>query len=470
MKPMNAKRMSLLLLSLFLLAALPFSAVFAQESTETPTAPEATETSNDTSGTDANMIACDSDLIMLLYVAERFFDFSSFDSLSSDVMVDFDSIDKGQYTPWFDTIDSSRAFVFTDTDRSSIDSMLMMSDADFEAQMAGSDNMLVMVDMDESDECAALRSSLRRFFAALAMSDIDVSGMSHDMGTGSTDTDTDSGDTDTDNGNAAGAIVVELSGATEVPGPGDEDASGTATVYLRTDSNEVCVDISVQNIALPATAAHIHQAPAGESGPPVVTLTAPNESGVSNTCATVDAALMTEMVNNPQNFYVNVHNSEFPDGAARGQLTFASSGSDSGSTGSDSGSSDTGSTDTDTGSSEGAIAVELTGAQEVPGPGDEDGSGTATIYLRTDTNEVCVDLSVGNITLPAAAAHIHQAPAGEAGPPVVTLNAPADTGFSTTCAVVDAALMQAMIDTPANFYVNVHTSDFPDGAIRGQLP
>jgi hypothetical protein len=30
--------------------------------------------------------------------------------------------------------------------------------------------------------------------------------------------------------------------------------------------------------------------------------------------------------------------------------------------------------------------------------------------------------------------------------------------------------MQAMIDNPANFYVNVHTSDFPDGAIRGQLP
>jgi hypothetical protein len=467
MKRMNAKRISLLLLTLLLMAALPFGAVFAQESTETPTAPEATETSSDTSGTDGEMVACDSDLIMLLYVAERFFDYSSFDSVSTDVMVDFDSIDKGQYTAWFDNIDSSRTFAFTDDDRTSINDMLMMSDADFEAQMAGSDNMLMMATVDESDECAALRASLRRFFAALAMSNVDLSSPNaSDIQSG----DIQSGDTDTDSGSAAGAIVVDLTGASEVPGPGDEDASGTATIYLRTDNNEVCVDISVQNITLPAAAAHIHQAPAGESGPPVVTLTAPNESGVSNTCAIVDAALMTEMVNNPQNFYVNIHNSDFPDGAARGQLTFASSGSDSSNTGSGAGS-DTGSSDTDTGSSEGAISIDLTGASEVPGPGDEDGSGTATIYLRTDTNEVCVDISVqSDVTLPATAAHIYQAPAGESGPPVVTLNAPDASGLSSTCVVVDAALMQAMIDTPENFYVNVHTSDFPDGAIRGQLP
>jgi hypothetical protein len=468
MKRMNAKRISLLLLTLLLMAALPFGAVFAQESTETPTAPEATETSSDTSGTSMDLVTCDSDLIMLLYVAERFFDFSSFDQLSTDVMADFDSIDKGQFTAWFDNINSSSVFVYTDTERSSINSMLVMSDADFEAHMAGTDSTLVLANVDESAECAALRTSLRRFFAALAMSNIDLSSIANasDIQSG----DIQSSNSDTGDNNSAGAITVDLTGATEVPDPGDEDASGTATIYLRTDNNEVCVDISVQNIALPATAAHIHQAPAGESGPPVVTLTAPNESGVSNTCATVDAALMTEMVNNPQNFYVNIHNSEFPDGAARGQLTFASSGSDSSNTGSGAGS-DTGSSDTDTGSSEGAISIDLTGASEVPGPGDEDGSGTATIYLRTDTNEVCVDISVqSDVTLPATAAHIHQAPAGESGPPVVTLNAPDASGLSSTCVVVDAALMQAMIDTPENFYVNVHTSDFPDGAIRGQLP
>jgi hypothetical protein len=465
---MNGRKFYLLFLVVSLAAAFTMSAVFAQESTETPTAPEATETSSDASGTSMDLVTCDSDLIMLLYVAERFFDFSSFDQLSTDVMLDMDSLDKGQFTAWFDNINSSSVFVYTDTERSSINSMLGMSDADFEAQMAGTDSTLVLANVDESAECAALRTSLRRFFAALATSNIDLSSIANasDIQSG----DIQSSNSDTGDNNAAGAIVVDLTGASEVPGPGDEDASGTATVYLRTDNNEVCVDISVQNITLPAAAAHIHQAPAGESGPPVVTLTAPNESGVSNTCATVDAALMTEMVNNPQNFYVNIHTSDFPDGAARGQLTFASSDSDSSSTDSGAGSNN-GSSNTDTGSSEGAISVDLTGAAEVPGPGDEDGSGTATIYLRTDTNEVCVDISVqSDVTLPATAAHIHQAPAGESGPPVVTLNAPDASGLSSTCVVVDAALMQAMIDNPANFYVNVHTSDFPDGAIRGQLP
>src|SRR5262245_16076466 len=130
----------------------------------------------------------------------------------------------------------------------------------------------------------------------------------------------------TDTGIAAGAITINLTGANEVPGPGDEDAAGTAVVYLRTDSNEVCVDINIQNITLPATAAHIHQAPVGQAGPPVVTLTAPGADGLSSTCATVEAVLMQDMVNNPANFYVNVHNADFPDGAARGQLVSTGAG------------------------------------------------------------------------------------------------------------------------------------------------
>jgi hypothetical protein len=284
-------------------------------------------------------------------------------------------------------------------------------------------------------------------------------------GDGATDTSTDTTDT-TDTGVAAGAITISLTGAEEVPGPGDEDATGTAVIYLRTDSNEVCVDISVQNITLPATAAHIHQAPAGQSGPPVVTLNAPDANGLSSTCATVEAALMMELVNNPQNFYVNIHNADFPDGAARGQLVFADTGA-----GTETGSpeatpeSDT----TDTGVASGAITISLTGAEEVPGPGDEDATGTAVVYLRTDSNEVCVDISVQNITLPAAAAHIHQAPAGQSGPPVVTLNAPDANGLSSTCATVEAALMTELVNNPQNFYVNVHNADFPDGAARGQL-
>jgi len=49
----------------------------------------------------------------------------------------------------------------------------------------------------------------------------------------------------------------------------------------------------------------------------------------------------------------------------------------------------------------------LSGAAEVPGPGDTDGSGMATITLNPEQREVCFELTVSNIA-PAAAAHIHE--------------------------------------------------------------
>jgi hypothetical protein len=303
---MNTKRFSLLLLTaVFLLSLTP---IFAQESTETPDT-EATE-----------LVSCDADLILSLYTAQRFFGFDSFNSqMSSDTMLDIDSFDKGQYTILFDGLSTSDAVEISDARHSSMMDMMLMSDADFDAHvvsMAAGDTTTNLTDgfADESEECAALRQILRRFYLSLALSDAETS----DAGTDESDSDTDSsGDGEEA---PAGTITANLSGASEVPGPGDEDASGTATVYLRSDTNEVCVDITVQNITFPATAAHIHQAAAGQSGPPVVTLNTPTDDGLSSTCATVDAALMQELVNNPQNFYINVHNGEFPDGAARGQL------------------------------------------------------------------------------------------------------------------------------------------------------
>jgi len=109
----------------------------------------------------------------------------------------------------------------------------------------------------------------------------------------------------------------------------------------------------------------------------------------------------------------------------------------------------------------------LTGSQERPGPGDPDGIGVATVTLDSGTGQVCVRWRVSNIN-PAVAAHIHFAPAGVPGKVVVPLPAPVG-GSSSGCTTADPALVQAIIDHPAAYYVNVHTSDYPAGAIRGQL-
>jgi hypothetical protein len=110
----------------------------------------------------------------------------------------------------------------------------------------------------------------------------------------------------------------------------------------------------------------------------------------------------------------------------------------------------------------------LTGAAEVPGPGDPDGTGTASFTINRGTGTVCWDVSVQDITLPAIGAHIHVVPP-DPGPVVVPITPPNATGTSTGCTTVDRSLAKAITKDPASYYFNVHTSDFTGGALRSQL-
>jgi hypothetical protein len=115
------------------------------------------------------------------------------------------------------------------------------------------------------------------------------------------------------------------------------------------------------------------------------------------------------------------------------------------------------------------LTTTMTGAAEVPGPGAPHGSGTAVITLKPNAGQICFFLQVSGITLPAIGAHIHVGPVGVAGPIVVPLTPPDASGVSHGCVAVDRELIGAIIHNPANYYVNVHTVEFPAGAIRGQL-
>lgn len=114
-------------------------------------------------------------------------------------------------------------------------------------------------------------------------------------------------------------FTVEMTGAAEAPGPGDPDGSGTAVFRLNYGQGEICYELTVSGID-PATAAHIHVAPAGSPGPVVVPLVAPT-SGSSSGCAEVARDLIKAIIQNPEAYYVNVHNPAFPPGAVRGQLS-----------------------------------------------------------------------------------------------------------------------------------------------------
>lgn len=117
-------------------------------------------------------------------------------------------------------------------------------------------------------------------------------------------------------------------------------------------------------------------------------------------------------------------------------------------------------------------SFDLAMSQEVTATvtGDPDGVGTALITLNAGLRKVCWSLTAANILLPATASHIHRAPDGLSGPIVLGLTAPGANGTSSGCAEnVDRHLIVEIMSTPADFYVNVHTTEHPPGAIRAQL-
>ena len=100
---------------------------------------------------------------------------------------------------------------------------------------------------------------------------------------------------------------------------GDPDGSGLAQITLNAGQATVCWELTVRDIA-PATASHIHRAPVGVPGPIVVPLSPPT-SGSSSGCTTASPTLIADIIENPEEYYVNVHNADYPAGAVRGQLS-----------------------------------------------------------------------------------------------------------------------------------------------------
>lgn len=104
----------------------------------------------------------------------------------------------------------------------------------------------------------------------------------------------------------------------------------------------------------------------------------------------------------------------------------------------------------------------LNGANE-PAGGDTDGTGSFTVDIDSDSGDFCYTLTgtkIGKSTM----AHVHSGAAGANGPPVVTIDVASDE-----CVAVDPEVLKAIVAAPGNYYVNIHTADFPAGAIRGQL-
>jgi hypothetical protein len=261
-------------------------------------------------------------------------------------------------------------------------------------------------------------------------------------------------------------LAAALNGRNEVPtqgGPAVGDSDGQAVQLLRIKGNQVSFALTWKGIAAP-TAGHIHLGATGTNGAVKIPFFGTALPGTLNAAVgsvtVTDQALLDSLKSAPTGFYANLHTAEFPGGAVRGQLHKVTNPLDLTSV-----------------LRGGPLASLLDGDQELPADngkatGDPDGQATAFVQAGRDRVKFAVRWS--GIGAPNNL-HLHEGTIGANGPVAVPFF-PAETalpasfsGVAGTATGVDANLIKRINQTPANFYANVHTAEFPGGAVRGQL-
>ena len=250
-------------------------------------------------------------------------------------------------------------------------------------------------------------------------------------------------------GQTFGAV---LTASQEVP-PTTTPGFGSATVIFDATRANITVTITVANLGSPINNFHIHKNPAGQSGDVVVNLIGLGGVFVNNKMTgtfPIGASTSADLIAHPENYYVNVHTTQFPGGAIRGQLAPVS----------------------------GTIinyAADLKGTNEVP-PNSSSAIGSAFVTVDTVNKTLTFEVTTSGIASPQLS-HIH----GPNGPPGT--NAGVIINFATSASQIpngrakgsidistlSAANFDALVNSPQNLYVNVHSSAFGGGEIRGQL-
>lgn len=134
-------------------------------------------------------------------------------------------------------------------------------------------------------------------------------------------------------GHENAVLQTDLTGREEVaetPGiAGDPRGRGEAYVFgIDNDAATLCYVLTISSLRGTATAAHIHEGAAGTNGPVVAALASPADGdaadclteGEKGKFPTGEEGIVQRILQNPADFYVNVHSEAFPGGAVRGQL------------------------------------------------------------------------------------------------------------------------------------------------------
>jgi RNase P/RNase MRP subunit p29 len=229
--------------------------------------------------------------------------------------------------------------------------------------------------------------------------------------------------------NGGMCFATTLSGAQEVPA-NPSTATGSGTFVLAPDHTRLTYSISFGGLVGMETVQHIHRAAVGVNGPIVFNLSpgSPKTGTIALTSAQA-ADLIAGL------YYVNIHSTTYPGGEIRGQILPGA----------------------------GCLGATLSGAQEVP-PNTSTASGSGVFALSADRTTLVYDIAFSGLTSTETVQHIHRAAAGANGPVVFNLSPGSPKNGVITLTPTQADDLQAGL-----YYVNIHSTTYPGGEIRGQI-
>jgi hypothetical protein len=116
------------------------------------------------------------------------------------------------------------------------------------------------------------------------------------------------------------------------------------------------------------------------------------------------------------------------------------------------------------------LVAALSGDSVVGSSGASHGHGVAGFDLYKGQGKICYTVQIIFLKTDGAKAAVYQGKKGKVGPVVVPLAALDSHGHANACITgVNKLLVAAIAAHPKRYYVQVSTSEYPNGAVRGQL-
>lgn len=237
------------------------------------------------------------------------------------------------------------------------------------------------------------------------------------------------------------SFPVILDGNQEVP-PVSTSAYGVGFFNLSRDLSEIIFNVITQGLSGAITGAHLHYGSAGTAGN-IITDLSGNVNGniLSGTISAPSQALLDSLM--ASKIYVNVHTAANPNGEIRSALFFNNNYLH--------------------------FDASLDGSQEVPAVATSS-KGSATIQLNTTFDTLWYDLAAEGLSGPITGAHFHNEAAGNNGGVIIDLTS-GIMGNRVTGKITGTGLADTLINKflEGEIYLNLHTSAYPNGEIRGQV-